>query len=115
MIKGKPAPRSKGRTEWKRVAKFTEAEIERMARDDSDNPARPKGDWAEAWIGLPPAKTPVNAKFDVDMVAWFKSHGRGYQSHMNAVLRHYMNVQQRKRPGQRVLPSLPPARKTRKP
>src|SRR5436309_9227701 len=110
MTKAKPEPRAKGRTDWKRIANFTDAEIERMARDDPDNPARPKSDWAEAWIGPAPTKRPVNANFDSDVVAWFKSHGRGYQSHMNAVLRHYMNVQQKKHPAQRILPPLPPGR-----
>jgi len=34
----------------------------------------------------------VNAKFDVDVVDWFKSQGRGYQTRMNAVLRRYMEA-----------------------
>jgi uncharacterized protein (DUF4415 family) len=37
-------------------------------------------------------KTPVNAKFDADVVDWFKSQGRGYQTRMNAVLRRYMEA-----------------------
>ena len=32
-------------------------------------------------------KSRVNARFDADMVEWFKSHGAGYQTRMNAVLR----------------------------
>ncbi|HFC05553.1 MAG TPA: 3-oxoacyl-ACP synthase, partial [Rhizobiales bacterium] len=27
----------------------------------------------------------INARFDADMVEWFKSHGDGYQTRMNAV------------------------------
>jgi uncharacterized protein (DUF4415 family) len=38
---------------------------------------------------------PRNAKFDEDVVAWFKSQGRGYQTRMNAVLRHYMQTQKK--------------------
>ena len=34
-------------------------------------------------------KTQVTAKFDSDMVAWFKRQGRGYQARMNAVLRSF--------------------------
>ncbi len=63
-----------------------------MAARDADNPGTKKEDWANAFIGAPPFKTPVNAKFDVDVVEWFRSQGRGYQAHMNAVLRHYMEV-----------------------
>jgi uncharacterized protein (DUF4415 family) len=83
---------AKGRTDWQRIARLTDAEIERMATRDPDNPGRKKGDWANAFIGVPPLKIPVNAKFDVDVVEWFKSHGRGYQARMNSVLRHYMQV-----------------------
>jgi uncharacterized protein (DUF4415 family) len=85
-----------GRTDWKRVDAFTGAEIERMALADEDNPATSAADWADAVVGLPPLKTPVNAKFDLDVVNWFKAQGRGYQTRMNAVLRHYMETQRRK-------------------
>ncbi|HEY1960981.1 MAG TPA: BrnA antitoxin family protein [Rhizomicrobium sp.] len=94
-MKRRSGPVSKdhsGRTDWKRIAKLSDQEIERIAVHDAENPATKKEDWAEAFIGLPPHKTPVNANFDVDVVQWFKSRGRGYQAHMNAVLRHYMEV-----------------------
>lgn len=32
-------------------------------------------------------KESVTARFDADMVAWFKAQGKGYQTRMNAVLR----------------------------
>lgn len=81
-----------GRTNWPRIATFTNAQIERMAKADKDNPATTIEDWATAEIGPPPLKTPVNAKFDADVVNWFKAQGRGYQSRMNAVLRRYMET-----------------------
>ncbi len=91
--KSKPASKPRrGRTDWKRLARLSDADIERMAARDKDNPATRKRDWAKSFAGLPPLKTPVNAKFDADVVAWFKSQGRGYQSRMNAVLRHFMDV-----------------------
>ena len=71
---------------------LSETEIERMAAGDMENPATKKEDWAEAFIGMPPRKTPVNANFDIDVVQWFKSQGRGYQTQMNAMLRHYKEV-----------------------
>jgi len=83
---------SKRGTDWPRVNAFTDADIERMAKADKDNPASSAADWAEASVGLPPLKTSVNAKFDVDVVNWFKSQGRGYQTRMNAVLRRYMEA-----------------------
>lgn len=37
-------------------------------------------------------KTQVTAKFDADLVAWFKAQGPGYQARMNAVLRAYFDA-----------------------
>ena len=85
----KPAAKGSDRA---RIRAFSDADIERMAKADSDSPASRADDWAAAVIGLPTTKTPVNAKFDVDVVNWFKSQGRGYQTRMNAVLRRYMEA-----------------------
>jgi uncharacterized protein (DUF4415 family) len=40
-------------------------------------------------------KTQITAKFDADVVNWFKSQGRGYQGRMNAVLRSFVEAQRR--------------------
>ena len=86
-----PEKRTAGRTDWARVDAFTDDDIERMAANDADNPATSAQDWIEAVAG-PQVKTPVNAKFDRDVVDWFKSQGRGYQARMNSVLRSYMQA-----------------------
>ncbi|MFN3673644.1 MAG: BrnA antitoxin family protein [Bosea sp. (in: a-proteobacteria)] len=72
-----------------------EAEIEAIAVTDSDNPASPNEEWTRMSVVLPPRKTPVNAMFDADVVAWFKAGGRGYQTRMNAVLRRFMEAQRK--------------------
>ena len=95
--KRKTVKASAGRTDWRRINRMTDADIERAAASDKENPATKQADWAAATIGLPPLKTPVNAKFDVDVVAWFKSQGRGYQTRMNAVLRRYMEAHRKDR------------------
>lgn len=92
MRKNQAAKPGTGRTDWKRIARLSDAAIERMAARDADNPATTREDWAKSVIGAPMLKTPVNAKFDMDVVVWFKAQGRGYQSRMNAVLRRYMEV-----------------------
>ena len=79
-------------TDWAEVEALTEEQIERLAQADTENPATTADDWAHGVVGLPPLKMPVNAKFDADVVAWFKSQGRGYQTRMNAVLRLYMET-----------------------
>jgi uncharacterized protein (DUF4415 family) len=86
---------TRSRTDRARIDLFTDSDIERMAMDDADNPATSQDDWANAFIGPPPLKTPVNANFDVDVVDWFKAQGRGYQARMNAVLRRYMEAQRK--------------------
>ncbi|MGL4439628.1 MAG: BrnA antitoxin family protein [Bosea sp. (in: a-proteobacteria)] len=87
-----PTDKKSSRTDWARIDALTDDDIERMAKADTDNPATGYDDWAKAEVHLP-AKTPVNAKFDEDVVNWFKSQGRGYQTRMNAVLRRYMEPQ----------------------
>lgn len=42
------------------------------------------------WVG---PKVPVSLRVDPDVMAWFKRHGRGYQTRINAVLRAYVSAQ----------------------
>jgi len=37
-----------------------------------------------------PVKIPVKINYDADILEWFRSFGKGYQTRMNAVLREYM-------------------------
>jgi uncharacterized protein (DUF4415 family) len=48
-------------------------------------------DWANAQIGkyYRPIKEPVSLRLDADVLDWFRSFGKGYQSKMNEVLRVY--------------------------
>ena len=61
------------------------------AIDTSDIPALGEAFWKNARVVMPEerGKTQITAKFDADMVAWFKKQGRGYQGRMNAVLRSF--------------------------
>src|SRR5215207_507856 len=72
---------------------------ELTANAESDPDSRPYTDeeWATAAFVHPPDKVPVGLKLDTDVLAWFKSHGRGYQTRINAVLRRYMEAQRRAR------------------
>ncbi|MBN9075288.1 MAG: BrnA antitoxin family protein [Rhizobiales bacterium] len=61
--------------------------------DYSDIPELDKAFWDKARLVLPkPSKQQMTIRFDTDMVEWFKARGKGYQSHMNAVLRAYMEA-----------------------
>jgi uncharacterized protein (DUF4415 family) len=37
-----------------------------------------------------PVKVPVKVNYDADILEWFKSFGKGYQTRMNSALREYM-------------------------
>ena len=73
---------------------LTTEELLRLKDEDidySDIPGLDDSFWSSARVVMPERrnKTQVTAKFDADMVAWFKAQGRGYQTRMNAVLRSY--------------------------
>lgn len=81
---------AKMQTDWDRIDRLTEEEIEEWSRTDPDHP----GTDAAFWKGVP-AKTPekqaISIKLDKDLLDFFKAQGRGYQTRINAVLRHYMD------------------------
>jgi len=51
--------------------------------------------WRSARVVVPAGKTSVHLRLDSDIVAWFKSHGKGHLTRMNAVLRTYVEAQKR--------------------
>jgi uncharacterized protein (DUF4415 family) len=52
-------------------------------------------DWSKVQAQPPPGKRPVTLRLDADVLDWFKSLGRGYQTRMNAVLRSYKRAAQK--------------------
>ena len=44
-------------------------------------------------LATPPTKKPISIKLDEDVLNYFKSEGSRYQTHINAVLRAYMQAQ----------------------
>lgn len=40
----------------------------------------------------PPVKQPVTIRIDSDVLEWFRSRGRGYQTQINRLLRKYMEL-----------------------
>ena len=68
------------------MAALDDAEI-----DFSDQPELDASFWAKARVVMPEDRdlTQITAKFDREVIAWFRKQGRGYQARMNAVLRSY--------------------------
>ena len=84
--------RRKTKTDWKRVDAMSEAELTAAAAADADAQPTDAAFWKTAKLVMPERKVPVSLRLDRDIVDWFKSHGPGYQSRINAVLRSYMNA-----------------------
>jgi uncharacterized protein (DUF4415 family) len=94
IVRRKLSELRKGKTDWARVDAMTEEEIDAAARSDPD--AQPvdvdaPDFWEEAVLVFP-SKHMVCLRIDRDILDWFRSQGRGYQTRMNAVLRAYMEA-----------------------
>ena len=51
--------------------------------------------WRSARVVMPAGKTSVHLRLDSDVVEWFKARGKGHLTRMNAVLRAYVEAQNR--------------------
>ncbi len=78
-----------GDTDWEAFDRLTDEDIARAVADDPD--AAPIDlDWSKAKLYFPRGKTPMSLRIDPDVLDFFKSTGKGFQTRMNAVLRTYM-------------------------
>lgn len=92
--------RRKGRTDWSRVGKLTDRQINAAIADDADWAEAGNIDWSKAELVAPTRKKAISIRIDEDVLDYFKSKGEGYQGRMNAVLRSYM--QQTAKPKKRA-------------
>jgi len=72
------------KTNWKRVDALRDSEI-----DLSESPELGAKFFAHA-IRWPGKKKQITLRLDPDVLGFFSKHGKGYQTTINAVLRHYM-------------------------
>ncbi len=81
----------KQKTEIDKLMSMSEAEI-----DTSDIPETMH--WEGAVVGkfYRPVKKQVSLRLDADLLEWFKVQGGKYQTHINQVLRGYMEANQMK-------------------
>ena len=80
---------SKSQTDWERVATMRDEDIV----CDEDSPELDEIFFAHAVLHMPAPKARVTLRLDQDVLAWFKTQGKGYQTRINAVLRAYMDAQ----------------------
>ena len=74
----------------KRLAKIKA--IKDSEIDYSDIPELNASFWKKAKLSMPQKKEAISLRVDSSVLEWFKSHGKGYQSLMNAVLKTYVEA-----------------------
>lgn len=82
-----------GRTDWKRLDALSDSDVATAIAEDPDGlEVRPE--WLENAMLLRPGrrKRQITVRLDAEVIDWFKSQGKGYQTRMNAVLRAYFEV-----------------------
>jgi uncharacterized protein (DUF4415 family) len=89
--------RTKSKTDWARLRAMTEEEIEAAARADPEWEGLLDIDWSKAVLVMPRRKEAISIRLDEDVLSYFKSLGSGYQTRINAVLRHFMEQARAKR------------------
>jgi uncharacterized protein (DUF4415 family) len=70
-----------------------QARLDKARIDYSDIP--PLGDefFSKAKQAWPPAKQQLTIRLDADILEWLRTHGRGYQTRINRILRAAMESQ----------------------
>ncbi|WJR66063.1 BrnA antitoxin family protein [Neorhizobium sp. CSC1952] len=93
----KRARGEKSLTDWARVEAMTDEDIDRAIADDPDWEEFKDIDWSKAEIVVPAQKKSISIRVDEDVIDFFKSTGKGYQTRINAVLKHYVREQKRQK------------------
>ena len=90
---------AQARTDWDRVLYAWRDTGDRISAAASDPDAAPldAAFWRKARVTVPTQirKKHTGLRIDEDVLDWFRSLGRDYQTRMNAVLRAYVEAQKR--------------------
>ena len=87
--------RGEDRTNWNKIDAVSGTQLEASIRADVDD-VRGEPDWMEAIVGIPAPKDHINIRIDHDVLQWFRSNGKGYQTLMNNVLRAFVQTRQQR-------------------
>lgn len=88
------------RLDEKKLRQLTPAEARRLRAtpiDYSDIPPLDEDFFAKVTAVAPPPKQQLTIRLDSDVLAWLRSHGRGYQTRINRILRTVMENAPRRR------------------
>ncbi len=91
----------------KDIRRYSPTELKELAVKGDVVPVRPDAPeirldeefWHNARIVMPSegGKERITLRVDRDVLEWFKGHGRGYQTRINAVLRSFVEMQRHDR------------------
>ena len=87
--------RGEDRTNWNKIDAVSGTQLEASIRADVDD-VRGEPDWMQAIVGIPAPKDHINIRIDHDVLQWFRSNGKGYQTLMNNVLRAFVQTRQQR-------------------
>lgn len=79
--------KKKSKTDWDKLNNMSDSKI-----NYSDIPELNKSFFKNGKLRMPKNKPRISIRLDSDVLEWFKSHGAGYQTRINAVLRMYMEA-----------------------
>ena len=80
-------------TPW---AYSTSGRIRGMGQATRRGHLRDEPDWMRAIVGIPAPKDHINIRIDHDVLEWFRSNGKGYQTLINNVLKAFVQTRQQR-------------------
>ncbi len=84
-----------GKTDWARIDRLGDADIEDMALADADNPPTSVAEWTNSFVGHPSPDRELDRWFDAEIIDWFEAQGTNYAERMNIVLRAYVDARRK--------------------
>jgi len=82
---------AEGGSDWKRLRSLSDRQIRRSIQSDPEVRPTDAEFWKKARVVIPAAKQAITIRLDADLLAWLRKR-KGYQTHINAVLRAYMDA-----------------------
>ena len=92
-MSGNSTGKARENTHLEKLDSLTVAEIEAAAQSDPDTLFLEDCDMSTLQLVMPEKKKAISLRIDPDILAYFRSLGKGYQTRMNAVLRSYVKAQ----------------------
>jgi uncharacterized protein (DUF4415 family) len=80
------------KTDWPRVRAMKDSDIRLTDEHPEADIKHIVRGIARRGLRPVPPKASISLRLDADVLAWFKSRGRGYQTRMNAVLRAFKDA-----------------------